>query len=767
MPISGTLTRRPRAAVVLLVAVVSAGCGTSPVRVPGRLRDVPNPNDGLDARLAAGRRLLDQGEVLEALGVAEEVLTERRGYVGAERLRQDVLRYRGRRGALLHDLETRLASAPNDADALYLRARLLPDGDEKTDAFRTAAQLAPDSFWAWLGLAFALREVDPAESQRVYAQLYAHAREHPLVANAWITSLLAAKQPAMALPICERLRQRADEPGLGSLRLAEALLDLERAREAWPALLDALKHRASDPDLRGLVGRFLGSGLPYEEVQGLIDILQADRARLGAFRRSGGELVLAAMATRLGNPISARRMLEGKDGSPPADPQARRAWRRMLLGTGATRHFLDDLAKAFPKELLADERNRVRGVWKELFEGPWASAADPLGDLELGSGLARALVDCGFLREADLVLDALALRFPGATDPRAAAREGLQNEIRKEIAFEGALQRILYHGYKNVDSPRPLTEVLVDVRRVSREILGRDVVGTPRVRSVTFVGDVVDPLGPGLPEHLARYNRHLLLGQRSGHPVEALLLTRLSVTELEQHDLLPLPTRCWEVVGENREIRSLSGVYGGDLAGVALFDHFLVDMDSVREWADGLRSRRQTAREDKLVVLRDPIPKSGGPLTAFDVDWKLAVLADEPDASLDMAVLDMIRWHERAHLVDSFHYLPLTGNLWRVLGLLARNGLSPAAIEAELEGRAELAALAISPHTRLVLAHIASFLDGNPDESAHVRGFRSLAKALGRELAARGANAPRAAEWHLVDPALVKGLAVDLLRKEW
>lgn len=764
MPIPGARTLR---LVPLCILLVVLGACAGDLRVPAQLRDVPNANDALDARLAAGRRLLDQGQPLEALAVAEEVLLEQQDHVGAERLRHDVLRYRGRRGLLFHELDLRLAARPADADALYLRARLLPEGDAKNALFAEALRAGPDSFWCWLGHAFANRHTDPLTSLRTYAALHGIAKEHPLVANAWIRTLLDHKRPTLALPICERLRQRADEPGLGSLRLAETLYDLERAREAWPALLDALKLRPGDPDVRQLVTRFLGAGIPDEEVMGLTDLLQADRQRLLAFRRGGGELVLAAMAIRLGNPMAARRILEGPEGSPPSDPQARRAWRRLLIGTGATKRFLDDLAATFPAPFLANERNRVRGPWKQLVHGPWRGLEDPLADPARGLELAQALVHCGLLREADLVLDAIALRGAGIEPARAAACDALQNEIRKEIAFEGALQRILYHGYKRPESPRSLDEVLVDVRRVSREILGRDVVGTPRVRSVSFVGTMIDPLGPGLPEHLARYNRHLILGQRAGRPVEALLLTRLSVSDLEEHALLPLPTRCAEVVGENREIRSLTGVYGGDLAGVALFDHYLVDMDSVREWADNLRAHRRIAREDGLALLRDPVPSSGGALDPHDVDWRLAVLAQENDQDLDLCVFDMIRWHERAHLVDSFHYLPLGANLWRVAGLLGRNLLSPAAVEAELEGRAELASLAVSPHTRLVLAHIASFLDGDEEHSAHVRGFRALARAIAQEAQRRGAHALRAAEWHLLEPDLAKGIAIDLLRRQW
>jgi hypothetical protein len=132
-------------------------------------------------------------------------------------------------------------------------------------------------------------------------------------------------------------------------------------------------------------------------------------------------------------------------------------------------------------------------------------------------------------------------------------------------------------------------------------------------------------------------------------------------------------------------------------------------------------------------------------------------LSSLQDSELDLAVLDVIRRHERRHLVDSFHYLPFEDNLWRGLGLLLGFGLSPAAIEAEMERRAELAALATSPHLDVVLAHVADFL-GEPDpDSPHVVGFGRLGRELVEELVADGvpAEAARAAAWHGVDRAAV------------
>jgi hypothetical protein len=229
---------------------------------------------------------------------------------------------------------------------------------------------------------------------------------------------------------------------------------------------------------------------------------------------------------------------------------------------------------------------------------------------------------------------------------------------------------------------------------------------------------------------------------------------------------LPLPSRCFEVVGTDRDVRSLGGVLGGDLAGVALLNHFIVDFDAVRDWAGSVADRRRIAAEDGLALLSDPLPSEPGD-APFDVAWRLALASPVADADLDAAVLDTIRQHERQHLVDSFRYLPVESNLWRSLGLVLSFSLSPSAIEAEMERRAELAALAVSPHTELVLAHIADFLVGSVAGSPHHAGFAQLARELTRELRSLGVAAADAqpSGWHRLDRQLVQVAANRLLQQ--
>jgi hypothetical protein len=243
-----------------------------------------------------------------------------------------------------------------------------------------------------------------------------------------------------------------------------------------------------------------------------------------------------------------------------------------------------------------------------------------------------------------------------------------------------------------------------------------------------------------------------------------MLLTRLSLAELPDSNDLDLPGRCYEVVAMDRDVRALAGVLGGDIAGVALLNHFLIDFDAVREWARGIADRRRVAAEDGMALCRDPLPDDPG-MDPLDVAWRLSLLSPSEDTELEAAVLDTIRHHERQHLVDSFRYLPVESNLLRNVGLLFEFALSASAIEAEMERRAELASLAVSPHTELVLAHIADFLGEPGADSPHHHGFGELGQQITRELQALGVPPDRAlpSRWHLCDRNLVQQAARRLL----
>lgn len=737
--------------------MVLAGCATYSGDGPVRpLVDLPWSEAPADQVALRARSLVERGEAKAALGLIEAVLAKEPGHVDARRLRQDVLRERGRRGLLQAEVDAALAAHPDDAAATYLSGRIAADTATKLARFRHAAELAPDSLWPWLGLAHTLRQSDPASSLAIYERTFAAAAGHPLVAIALAAALSAAGDQERALAVYRGLTADPRVPGVGDLGVAQTELARERADEAWPALLAALRERPFDPGVQGMVQRWLAAGASDDRSAQVLDVLRERPDRLAAFGSGAGLGALADLLQRGNQPQAVRTLLEQRAVS-ARQPTLRRAQRRNLLALGDVRAFLDLALADTPRALVAAEPNRLRGRWLILLDGPWREG-DPLASAAQALALVQALVDVGWLSEAELVAETALRRWPG--DPAVAAVRDL---ARRELAFEAGLRRIIYQGYRSAEGP-DLRTVLAQLRELSQQVLGEDVVGEPEIFTVPLVGELLDPFRGTLAAHLDRFNRHFVLGQRSGGHTEGMLMTRLALTELPDSVDLPLPGRCYEVVAIDRDLRVFASVLGGDFAGVALLNHFCLDYDAVREWAGGIADRRRIAAEDGGALATDPLPAAPG-LDPFDVAWRLELLSPVQDTALEAAILDTIRHHERQHLVDACHYLPVENNLWRGFGLLLQFGFSAAWVEGEMERRAELASLAISPHTELVLAHIADFMSEGETDSPHHRGFRQLGAELTRELQVLGLSADASApsRWHLVDGELIRQAARRLL----
>lgn len=746
-----------RVRALLVVLVGFAACQTlSDEGPPAPIVPLPWRSGGVDAEVLRARALVEQGEPRAALDLLADVLVREPRHVDARRLRQDVMRERGRRGLLWHEAERDLLAAPEDAEALYLFGRVTSDVQEKLQSFERAARLAPQSLWPWLGLAHTLRNDDPQRSLAIYRRLYAASDGHPLVGVAYAAMLRDAEEFEQAIAVYRRLQAAPEVPGVGDLGLAQTWFAMDKRAEAWPALLAALRQRPHDPGVQNLLRGWVMAGANTEQVAQVFDVLREDPARLDLLCAGDGEALLADLLLRMQQPQAALSLLESAKVT-ARTPALRRLQRRLLLGVGDVAAFLAIARSDVPEWLVAAEGNQLRVRWLELLRGPW-TAGDPLASPEQAARLLEALRGVGWLVEVEALAEVAIRRWPGAREPLAALRD----EARCELAFEAGVRRLLYHGYEGRERGN-LGTVVEQIRALSQQIWKRDVVGQPVVFSVGMVGELLDPFQGALAEHFDRFNRHFVLGARSGGTAEGMLFSRLSQSELPASKELELPGRCYEVVVIDRDVRALAGVLGGDVAGVALLNHFLVDFDAVREWARTIADRRRVVAEDGNALLTDPLPTNAG-FDPLDVPWRLAVASPVPDADLDAAVLDTIRHHERQHLVDSFHYLPVESNLWRSLGLLFQFGLSPTAIESEMERRAELASLAVSEHTELVLAHIADFLSDPGVHSPHHRGFGTLGRELAAELQQLGVAAADAApsRWHLVDRALVRKAAARL-----
>ena len=76
-------------------------------------------------------------------------------------------------------------------------------------------------------------------------------------------------------------------------------------------------------------------------------------------------------------------------------------------------------------------------------------------------------------------------------------------------------------------------------------------------------------------------------------------------------------------------------------------------------------------------------------------------------------------------------------------------------------------ALALSPHTRLVMAHVAVFLQDDAPGSPHALGFRRLAGRLTDRLRDAGVANASVSQWHRLDPARVRAEARKMLQEQW
>ncbi|MGE0144110.1 MAG: hypothetical protein AB7I19_08690 [Planctomycetota bacterium] len=718
----------------------------------------PTATTDADRLAMHARDLIDRGDDRAALERADAALALDPRQIDAHRVRQDVLRRRGRHGLVWAEADRRLSEWGHDAESLYLRGRIEPNDHEKRTLFERALQEEPTSFWAWFGLAYSVRQDDPVRSLSTYLALADATARFEIVQGGLAGVLHRLSREALD-SLLAKLRERSVESGRIDL-LAATWHAGRDPRAAWAPLLSALRDRPFDPDVREQLQRRVLQGVSEDQVRQVLDVLEERVEHRDAFVAGGGGLLFARLCERIGRVHDAREVLA------QARPVAsvRRQARRLALAAGDLRDFLSSLAADLPVDVIEDESNQIRGPWTALR----ALAVDPPQDPISTAGAATQLLDrlmaVGLLEEAAQIATIARSRH---ADPVAIARfEAVRAQARAELAFEAGLRRMLYRGYAN--ETVSLSAFLEQVRELSLRVLGSDVVGQPTTYSVPFVGRLVDPFGAGLPAHLRRFNRHLILGQRDGAPPEGLLVTMLSVRDLDDGGPLPIGSRAYEVVGEDRQIDSLEGVLGGDLAGVALLHHYVIDYDAIRDWGLDLREARTRSLEDGHAVLRDPLPADVEPLAALDVGTRLLALSPVEDRVLESAVFDLVRWHERAHLLDAVRFLPPESNLWRVVALVVRNGFQADSVQAELEGRAEAASLAYCRHPELALAHIAGFLRPEAGRGPHARGFRELARRL-NDLTTRAGldGAGAVSRWHLIPAASLAGLARVIVAEHW
>jgi hypothetical protein len=188
------------------------------------------------------------------------------------------------------------------------------------------------------------------------------------------------------------------------------------------------------------------------------------------------------------------------------------------------------------------------------------------------------------------------------------------------------------------------------------------------------------------------------------------------------------------VVGEAREISAQNEQSGPGIAGAAVHNGYFINLDIVRDWTLEVEELlRIYGTEERSGRLFAAAPRPCAPedrratSESLHVAQKLALRAAlrQEKGPLLQRLFELVSVHERGHLADAAEYLPLTRKPFAVLGFLIAAGFSPAAIEARLELRAELCALAAAEEPDLVLSHIVSYAAAGRS-NAHAQGFGEL-----------------------------------------
>ncbi|MBL8897084.1 MAG: hypothetical protein JNM84_05630 [Planctomycetes bacterium] len=754
-----------------------AGCESFSFTGAGRTRELP----------PAQREALQRARLLALDERFEEALAELRAAAESDphsilvqRELQELLIRALRKDEALREAEERLTREPERAEWLYLRGRLEEEPARQAEWFEWALRADPELAWARYGLGIAaLREGALSRAEELLEQALRIEPENPefLLAATSVTQRLGRLAEARERTMRGAARFPAD------VRFALALVSIElEAADRDAAFRQALRALHADPRDPTVYGVFL-------------DWLHADRRRVDLPALELG-LVRAGEALREGAipraiAIAYQRLVAHVAEANGHHEAALIGWRRAsAAGLPRFADFEDQRrarvraglyeeayrlwAEGVPPGLLEHPAQRFRARWERLREASAVAQRAPRGS-ELLS-LALAYRDAGWLDEA-LLLAARAELLEETLAPEALA---LAQRIDAFQAAMGELQAQLQSAQRG-GPPLRLEDVLAGLQLAAVQILGADP-GPTRIEELSVFAARVDPTaqGQGLGRLLEAFGRFAIFGQVLGGPVDVFAMREIHRRDLES-ELLGRPLRGNVVVGEAREIEALAELAGPGIAGAAVHDGYFVNLDVVREWATEVEElRRVHGRPERSARLLDaPLPRcETADRTALDeplhVAQKLALraaLRDDP-CPIYQRLFELVSVHERAHLADAAEFLPVGRKPFAMLGFLLAAGFSAAAVEARLEMRAELSALAAADEPDLVLSHIVSYaMSGR--SSAHARGFRTLLERFVAHLHEHAASFPTLdpdarilQQLHRLDNAEIRRVALALAREE-
>ncbi len=519
----------------------------------------------------------------------------------------------------------------------------------------------------------------------------------------------------------------------------EVLRRLGRVEEAREALLEAL---ARAPRSEAFARRL--ADLLREEESSVPPALWARVAALAAPENPEALVLLGHAAEARGEHAEALALLERAlaAGANPV-PVERRA-RHLLARLGRYQELERALEAALPETSRHAAGNLLGGRWGAL-QAAAAAAPDLKAPASARLAFAQTLVGVGALEDARQVLEPLA--DEGGADLRA--------RLLGHLEFEAALRREIEAGYRagcRKQASLSIDALLQRVGELARRHLRPEesaALAAPQIglRRVALLGAWLDHRARSqapLVKHFRSYGRYLVLGQRADQPCEAILLSLGVLLEAA-----PLVTRGQRhahdfALGYDRVIRSYLDAQGGGLAGACLPDGLWLDADAA---LDAEHDSRALLRRDPALLegaRRQPVPTLEGPDGPFGLGDtggllpRLLARYVERTPGGRWGSLGTLHAHENGHVIDIRRHLPLWRGLPATLGLLLREGLSSARMEAVLERRAQLASVIDAPDPDLALAEMVEMLPAEQHEpEAHAAGYRDGLALLVRHIWSR------------------------------
>ncbi|MHC4779222.1 MAG: tetratricopeptide repeat protein, partial [Planctomycetota bacterium] len=506
-----------------ILALALSLCGLLNLACTGWPEGSTEPSPTARGLFARARALSAAGETEGAEEALRRAIVDSPHYVEAHRAYQNLLdsSYRGHETQEIYRLF--LDKFPDTGELHYLLGRITQDPAEQARLFGKAVHNDPDGFWPNLGMGYVLLQERSFGAACAYFGKALEAR--PRSAKGW--RFLAEAQVSLrkfdeAIDSLTRAALFDPHDLSHAYRSARILSMIGETEKAFEILLGVLE-REESPSFgpRILLRRILRDEI---EDTKLVRSMEVESARFTENRDSAPVLTFGGhLAGRARDWETAEFLLSAAldSGAPPS--AVVRDLRLALFAMGQYTRALEVWERKVPPALWREKGNEVSDRYHAVYAAVKGTQG---GELEARFRLGRALLDCGWIREGVVVLEACAASgHPLALQDAARGRRHINFVRRLRKSLRGEYRRRLKR-----QSTGDLSDVLAEISEISLEILGEDLGKGNTVRSFAFIGEVLED-GKQVPSPLLRYfekyNQVLILGKKAGSTPEAVLMTAL------------------------------------------------------------------------------------------------------------------------------------------------------------------------------------------------------------------------------------------------